>query len=234
MDNLLWFHAFGGTTPDPGMVLSTLKKALTPNPDSDVRDDEVELKIEPPRVYAYLGRGHDNFGRVIVTIPFAKVDGDCSPFDSGGLLRKIVPVSTWEQEDKGRYLAEFTWSTALLGAKLNDYPGKKNLQRYLSGTRPSKLAGPHDVWPSKLTAPIWKANASWVCWTWEVRVPNHLSLGSSIFRWTCEPELFGRIQALAENAPPSEVDLYIHLTRTHVKWGIKALLDAVGEHQRAA
>jgi hypothetical protein len=197
--------------------------------ETDTKALESELNITPIRQYFYLGRTLEAFGG----FAFAVKQGACagaevSPFDSGGLVRKIPPVCDLQHDEKRAYLTAATWDHSHLPKLLAAYPGVSadDCRRYLDTLSKPVATGPHQIWPQIPQATIWADNSDWRCWTWEARHPTLVPGGDSIVAWTCEP-------ALAESVLDRIVSVVIegdetwaaHLIDTYVGGGVGYLLD---------
>lgn len=194
LPGLLWFHAFN--RKDVAGVVEVLRKGPKYHPDrnSPTRRHEKELGIKPPRVYAYLGRTLELFGSNALVLPLDAIDGEMSPFDSGGLVKRIKPIDTFQGAQRQKYLQDYSWATGGKTRLLNVYPsgdGTK-LKRYMAGKKPSGHDGPHDLWTGKEIAAIWKLNEDWRAWTWEARSAEPLDC-SQLVKWTCAPSDYPHI-----------------------------------------
>src|SRR4051812_2917142 len=139
---MFWFHAFRSGTMEE--AFRVLHEGPAPPPASvkpDTRELESLLSIAEPRVYCYLGRTSDSFGPFAVAVSRSLDDapGDVSPFDTGGLVKKIAPVHGWPEADKRLYLKGYTWSASELDELLRIYPStsRDRGMAYLEATAPT-------------------------------------------------------------------------------------------------
>jgi len=65
------------------------------NPKCTTRQNELVLGM-PACAYAYLGKTVPDFGDAALAFPFDDIAGHMSPFDTGGLVEHIKPVSECE------------------------------------------------------------------------------------------------------------------------------------------
>lgn len=203
MANLLWFHSFDRkkAQDELGDIVDVLMNGapVSNDPDSKTPGNEKVLRIDPRRVYAYLGRPHEQFGENIVALEGSSLDalaGHMSPFDTGGLVKHFKPVADLDDAAKADYLALFTWDTSQRGTVIGNYPGadKAQIEDYLDCKRP-EVDGPYVVLARDdhrsnglAKSPIWKENTGaemdWRLWTWEGRVPGRLP-ATNLVKWTC-------------------------------------------------
>lgn len=186
--SLLWFHAFDRTAVEG--IVDVLVSGPRPNTDpaTPTRRNEITIGIDPPCVYAYLGRTTDAFGKRAIAVRLDALDGNVSPFDTGGLIQHIYPVCEQTNSQKQDYLQSHTWSSLELPSLLTQYPGQA-LVDYLAGQRPGH-DGPHlylDV--SGPVENIWSdTRNNWQSWTWEGRSDRCLHAGEQLVGWTCHPD----------------------------------------------
>lgn len=226
MSELLWFHAF--SRDDINQKLHTLQVGRNgSSAGTDTKDSEKKLKIDGPCVYAYLGRTLEAFGNTAFALKQNSVIGKVSPFDTGGLLRKIKPVSEWEEDEKCEYLNNFSWDSSELKSLLNKYPStaKERLQQYINAEQP-KETGPHKCWSkSKKKADIWCVNNDWRAWTWEIRSKKGIDTGTNVELWSCPPEDYVALQEYAENSDDENViSFVVFLSEKYVRGGVSQLI----------
>jgi hypothetical protein len=222
---LYWFHAFW--RPTPAEYIAVLLDGAAPAPPhlSKSTKNESYLGIDPPHVYAYLGRTITAFDRsVLVLTPSEDVAGFMSPFDTGGLVRRIQPVGHWSDKETRQYLSQYSFPTSSFQDCVDAYPtvGAPQVQAYISGARP-QVDGPHVCWPDgELQASIWgHGKNSWQAWTWELRVPEFLPSGSKLAHWTCPPDFFAELLEHAIDADPAG---FADLAGRYVEGGSSLLL----------
>lgn len=238
MSRLLWFHAFNRSTV--GEVIEVLRRgpAPNPNPKSTTRLNEQELGIRNS-AYAYLGKTVPDFGDVAFAFPFDEIVGEMSPFDTGGLVKHVVPVRDLDRDGKRQFLDAFTFSSRNRKRLVADYPGtsRRQLQAYLKGTKPGHASGPHDVWPSGKIEPtvaaIWNPSNSWQAWTWEGRAPGRLTF-STLHRWSCAATLFIKIRDYAERSTvKADEPFFDALLGAHVRGGVSQMVAGLEPEQLA-
>lgn len=230
LSNLLWFHAF--RRPSVGEVIDVLRRGPRHNPDPDctTRRNEAALGI-PASSYAYLGKTVPDFGDVGFAFPFDDITGEMSPFDTGGLVEHIKPVSDRKVVEKRAFLDAYSFNTRFRKRLIADYPGasRNATLAYLRGERPNAHNGPHRVWPrAAVTDPgvaaIWNGGNSWQAWTWEARAPRRLPV-NSVHRWSCSAVLFEKIRDYAEtSAKQSDITFLESLIGTYVRGGVSRLV----------
>jgi hypothetical protein len=149
---LLWFHAFSRSgVADIFDVL--LRGPEPPTFRTRTKDNEDHLGIAPPRSYCYLGRTIDAFGDAALVFGSTSVPkGTMSPFDTGGLVKHIKPIDTWDQDARRKLLTTFSWPTAEMAVVLAEYPTSALAADYLDLNKVPNPPGPHAVWPSKVEA----------------------------------------------------------------------------------
>lgn len=205
MSKLLWFHAFRRSTVVD--VIDVLRRGPGYNPDPACRTRRNEAALGlPASSYAYLGKTVPDFGDVGFAFPFDEITGEMSPFDTGGLVAHIKPVSEREDAEKRAFLGAYTFNTRNRKRLLAAYPGssRKATLSYLRGEPPNAHDGPHRVWPSGAVtdpaiAAIWNADNSWQAWTWEARARRRLPV-KTVHRWSCSAVLHARIREYAETS----------------------------------
>lgn len=217
---LLWFHAFRRDSAID--IVKLLKSGITPSPPekSNTPKNEQALGINPPCVYAYLGRTTDAFGDSAVALRMEPGTGSLSPFDTGGLVKHIVPVKDWEVLRKRRFLDEYSWDGASVLLCLDSHPSsdRSQIRAYLKGD-PPPYSGPHELWQSDFQAGIWDSGHNgWQAWTWEMRVPQALSIADRLVRWTCSVEMYADIVEYADSQV-SETAFFEQLFRSYVHGG---------------
>jgi hypothetical protein len=206
---LLWFH--GTRRSGVEDYLGILRSGCHPAPfKNDTQQLEMDLQISPPRVYCYLGRTLEQFGEFCMVFDPRRLPvGEMSPFDTGGLVRKIPPVRDWPESDRAAYLAALSFSTADREAHVAAYPADRR-PGYLDCERPPQ-EGPHEIWPNSPVAEIWKQGTHWRAWTWEGRWAL-LPVSGNLRAWTCSPSLFMDILEAIEGCddiPTSAVDEFL-------------------------
>lgn len=238
---MYWFHAFGRHTPgaplDVNYFLGVLRDGPSPGATA-TREHENDLGFSVPHVYAYLGRTLPEFGSAAFALTRDALNGTVSPFDTGGLVKKIDPVRTWAQEKRRKYLAQYTWPTADLITLLELHPSSTpdGVATYLDGTKPIQK-GPHDLWPAdpgtkSLSADIWEQNSDWRAWTWECRQAPPLSVAKKIVQWSCTNPIYEEIVKYANDvAPPHEEDWLTSLLSLFVPGGVSTLVQTLREAQ---
>jgi hypothetical protein len=230
---LLWFRAFNRPTMED--VLGVLRDGDRPHPDpaSGTRLNEENLEISPPCVYMYLGRTLEEFGKNAFTLMYDGFSGTISPFDTGGLVRKIKPLCDWCRDDRNAFLAAYSWSSDEMSELFRAFPGddEASICRYLDGERPDG-GGFYEAVPEDLPeADLWRENDSWRAWIWEGRCPSHLPIGSRLHRWTCPPEVFAEFQEVAVTRP-DDLPWSVFLTERYVRGGVSHLIQSLLDEQR--
>jgi hypothetical protein len=219
--NLLWFHAF--RRDSVAEILQSLRTGPLPPPisvPSKTAANERRLGL-PSSAYAYLGRSSELFGANGFAVPVSAPKGTISPFDTGGLVEHIVPVSGWADDERRGFVDDYSWPDAFLMQGLSSHPAGTGLIDYLDGRGPP-YAGPHDLWSGR-QADIWKAGANtWPAWTWEIRAPQ-LPAGRNVVCWTCPPDIFSQVQTIAEDSP-ADIDWFEFLFRCYVPGGVSQML----------
>ena len=227
---LLWVRAFN--VKDLATRLSTLTVEAAAPPahvQTETRQLELTLGIRDAHVYFYLGRTLENFGSFALAIRKPVELGEMSPFDTGGLVRKIRPVSTWDSDRQGAYLRSATFSTVDSARNLEAYPANR-LTDYLHCERPPQ-AGPHETWQAIPVAEIWDANNDWRCWTWEARYRAPVPTGASVVAWSCSPSQYEAVfDALLAQAP----DVATHLVDTYIEGGVGVFINEIARQQLEA
>jgi hypothetical protein len=238
LSRLLWMRATNRSTAMDR--IQVLLDADAPPPDSintDTKQLEFKLAIAPARVYLYLGRTLDAFGSFGFAVEFPSTGGDVSPFDTGGLVNKIHPVCTWTSDQKQAYLTSATWPASAFMVAGGSYPGhgQADVSRYLDVAQKPTLAGPHDVWPTRIgAAPIWRDNTDWRCWTWEARFFEAIETGLNIVAWTCAPAIHQEMQdALCQVAEAASCDVATidHIAQSYIEGGIGFMVRELRKRQ---
>lgn len=222
-------------------VIDVLRRGpgYNPDPTCTTRKNEAVLGL-PASVYAYLGKTVPDFGDAAFALPFDALEGaDMSPFDTGGLVKHITPVSARPDADKRTFLASYTFDSRRRRRLVVSYPGTSRMEidRYLDGQRPSGHDGPHRVWPkAPVTDPaiaaIWHARNDWQAWTWEGRVRNTLRIRKLPYRWSCSPALFQRVREYAERvAKGAEAKFLDELLALYVRGGVSRLVADLRKEQ---
>jgi hypothetical protein len=225
-------------------VLDTLEvlrqgPAINPSPAARTRMNEELLAIAPPCVYAYLGRTDELFGNAALSLPIEGLTGTVSPFDTGGLVRHIVPVKDWPADHRRSFLAHYSWPTDNLQALLTAYPttGAPQRRAYLNSDRPH-AAGPHEVWPTAeepFVASIWTEPNEWRSWLWEGRSPHQLSIQQNLVAWSCSAPTYGEIlKHIEEVADAADVGWLETLLQKYVDGGVSALVQNLRDAQEVA
>jgi len=209
---LLWFHAFDRSSIQS--VLGALRTSVEFNPldTCTTRVNEKALGIPKPCVYTYLGRTFETFGSRAVALPMGSFDGLVSPFDTGGLVKNISPISAWPAERRQQYLQAYSFEMPRMPELLEVYPSSQPdaVAKYLRGEQPNEN-GPHVPFPPEqgdLLADIWLMNEDPRAWLWESRTPDSVPTGSRMTAWTCKSEEYGEIllhlESLSDDNPPTE------------------------------
>lgn len=196
MSKLLLFHAFRRNAAADIVEVLTVGPRPSPDVNCTTQRNERELDINPPHVYAYLGKTVPEFGNAAFAIGDGTIKGDISPFDTGGLVDHIHPVRDWPRNDRRAFLRANTWPSGRLHAQLERYPGTAvhEIAAYLDGERPSQ-PGPSAVFANPPPASTWSdARNIWPAWTWELRVANILALSAAdLVNWTCPAAMFNDV-----------------------------------------
>ena len=227
----MWFHAFNRENVADAVDVLMNGPRHHPDENNATRRHERLLGIEPPRVYAYLGRTIPTFGENALALHERGLIGQMTPFDSGGLVAKMQPAASLDPDAKLNYLRKATWSTRTRNALLAAYPtsAKKSWNAYLDGRRPVP-AGPHEVWSRCEVAAIWRENTDddWRCWTWEGRATT-LDL-SALRAWTCVP---GRTKEIVEFIRNNEGEAAPRLLARFRHGGVSKLVAELKSEQAA-
>jgi hypothetical protein len=230
-----WFHAFrrGGAEE----ILEVLRNGprIHPDPNCDTRVHEGVLGINPNCVYAYLGRTIEKFGHAAMVLPVNAIKGKVSPFDTGGLVNKIVPVSAQPDATKRVFLNAYSWPSSKLSSLLPIHPTENSarVRRYLLGVEPPDAAGPHALWPNaKATAAIWRSKNDWRAWTWEARSPEKFDV-SRLEQWTCSPAVYSEIIDHVDALDPKSVSWFPALAARYVHGGVSNLVEQWKSRQAA-
>lgn len=219
---MFWFHAT--RRREALEYLAVVETGVRPPKiTTDTQQLELALGVEEPHVYCYLGRTLEQFGDFCVVLkPKSLPAGQMCPFDSGGLVRKIPPVSTWEEKKRVEYLDAFSFlTTTTIGHPCIRYPGD-GIRSYLLCERPP-YSGPHELWEKTPKADIWTQGTHWRAWTWEGRW-RELPVDGNVHAWSCSPALFARILEASEQdtaIAPAMLDRFIGLYR---EGGVSALI----------
>ncbi len=178
---MLWFHSFNRNSLEERVDVLIDGKAPSNRQGKDTLEAEEVLEIDGPCVYAYFGRSDEVFGRSCIAIKIQNCDGDVTPFDTGGLMRKIKPIADWNAEDKAKYLKQYSWPFDKFDAVYAQYPGNddENVNAYKDSVKP-KWEGPHDIWGGALVSNIWSDKNEWRAWIWELRSRGKLKTSSSL------------------------------------------------------
>jgi hypothetical protein len=191
------------------------------------------LGIDPACVYVYLGQTLEEFGKSAFVLPFDAFSGTVSPFDTGGLVNHINPICAWTQDERRNFLKEYSWPAAEFPALLSLYPGQdqEEIRDYLAGNRPKKN-GFHDLNPGLTPANLWTDNRDWRAWVWEGRRPDLIEVGTRLFKWTCPPEQYERIQQVALSTPDkNKRDWFLFLSKAYVRGGVTQLILSLRGYQ---
>ncbi len=234
---MLWFRAF--KRPTAAEVVAVLRQGDQPNPapTAATRRNEGVLGIHPPRVYYYLGRTIEAFGDAAVALDHGSLDGEVSPFDTGGLVDHIPPVRDWQANERTAFLTAFTGRSAELPNLLAAYPGKAvvEVRSYLLAHRPT-ADGPGDLWPGKPNnGTIWRDGTDSRAWTWECRVvPPTIGQGG-LRSWSCTAVRYREIRRYAE-ALTDEVEIQAMeaLLAKYVRGGTSVLVQQLLAEQESA
>lgn len=232
--SLYWFHSTSRTSVDG--YFGVLRDGCAPPPDHNAtKQCELKLGIPTQCVYCYLGRALESFGDFAVALrpdllPLAQM----SPFDTGGLVRRIAPVSTWKRKEKQRYLNAYTWSTTFFRKVILEYPGDSRtaVHQYLDGTRPS-TAGPHLHWANRPIADIWSEPTNTVhAWLWEGRWGLKLPIVDALVAWACSPSQYAAILDYVDTLTAPDVRAEaLRLLGMYVPGGVTNLLQHLREEQ---
>ncbi len=199
----LWFHAFdrkpgpNGEADDVDAIVRALHDGPTCETPADdgTQTNETLLEIEPSCVYAYLGTSTDVFGDNVLALTRARDSDHVSPFDTGGLVKHIQPVASFDPPSlKVAFLASYSWDASDMPALLSHYPGEQEVsrERYLRGDPPEHL-GPHLIWADRTPANMWRDSGNtWHAWTWELRAATSLTVDGLLY-WSCAPSLYDDI-----------------------------------------
>jgi hypothetical protein len=186
-----------------------------------------------------LGRTHEAFGSAAISLQMSALKGRVTPFDSGGLVEHIVPVSEWSEDAQRSYLAHFSWPTEDLPTLLTLYPSAARPRRraYLNCERPDE-AGPHAVWPpndDSFVASIWNEPNEWRSWLWEGRSEGQLPVDDALVAWSCSSTTYGSILEHTEQmSAASELAWVESLMAKFVPGGVSALIQDLRDAQEAA
>jgi hypothetical protein len=239
LPTLLWFHAFN--RPDVAALLAVLRTGVeVPAFETTTKQNERVLGINPHCAYAYLGKTLEAFGANAIVVPFDHLQGQVSPFDTGGLVRHIAPVSGWADARKQDFLNEFSWASADLEARLGDYPGTDPaaVKSYLDGARPSRN-GPADVWLPAGNAladgDIWRSGGvDGRAWLWEIRSSTGLPTAAQLVGWSCSTEVWNDIQKYFESLDDTVDTAWMEsLMELYHDGGVGALIRALRAQQEA-
>jgi hypothetical protein len=222
--SLLWFHATGRQAASDYVRL--LDVGLRPAAFvTDTQQLELHLAIVPHRVYCYLGRTLEAFGEFCVALrPDSLPVGELSPFDTGGLVRKLEPIRTWTREQQQTYLDAFSFSTLTRADCLARHPAEA-LVEYLECARPVQR-GPHQLWDGTPEADIWALapEHDWRAWTWEGRW-QQLPIAGQIVAWSCAPSLFPLILDATERTDANiSSEILDGFLQTYQPGGVGALV----------
>ncbi|PRQ08791.1 hypothetical protein ENSA7_14230 [Enhygromyxa salina] len=226
---IVWFHAFRRNSV--GAAINALRNGFAPAPPAAAAPDtgqlELELRISPARVYCYLGRTLETFGEWSIAFhnPDFKVFGEVSPFDTGGLVRKISPVCTWERERRQTFLHSYTWSESQRQELLQEHPGLDFLSDYLDLTRAwsPPHSGPHEVWNDKPAAAIWRGNPDWRSWTWEGRFDTFKA--ERVVAWSSPPSFYAQLLDWHDSeADDDEAEWFRTFFQKYISGGTGALV----------
>lgn len=228
---MLWFHAT--RRPSLDHYVAILRTGCRPPPPSaagQTQQLELDLAISSPRVYCYLGRTLEQFGEFCVVFEPGRVPiGEMCPFDSGGLVRKIRPISDWDAEARAEYLSALTFATSELRDRVSGYPADR-VDQYLQCERPV-FEGPHEVWPQLPVADIWRQGTDWRAWTWEGRW-EVLPVAGCVRAWTCAPAMFMDIVERIESATDLPVGVVDDFLARFRPGGVGALVADLRAEQR--
>lgn len=214
--------------------MAVLRDGPMPLDAGSTRDAERALGIPVACVYAYLGRTLEAFGNSAIVVDDGAVRGHMSPFDTGGLVNNIAPVSGWPEASKRQYLASYSWPTAQFDNVVALYPDGHAAGRsaYIAGSRPS-VDGPHITWPGREEADIWASNNDWRAWTWEGR--GSISAGAQLRHWTCPPAVLAEITKYAERTSHADGGAWFEeLLARYVAGGVSRLVRNLRAEQGGA
>lgn len=218
---MYWFHATN--RPDARSFLAIASDGCSPPPRAtETKQLELQLHMAKPHVYCYLGRTLEQFGQFCVVLRVDGLpEGRMCPFDSGGLVRKILPVSGWEADRRHEYLSKLSFSTSTLTMQTSLYPGLQ-ASSYLVCERPTH-SGPHELWLGVPEADIWSQGTHWRAWTWEGRWLT-LPVSDHLHAWSCSPALFRRIVDAAEQDTTTSPEVLDAFIRRYREGGVSALI----------
>jgi hypothetical protein len=220
---MFWFHATKRS--DEGGYLAIINDGCSPPPphvDTETKQLELQLAISDAHVYCFLGRTLEQFGQFCIVLRTDGVpEGTICPFDSGGLVRKIRPVSTWDPDKQGEYLRSLSTSSTSLATRTARYPGTR-IAPYLRCERPPE-AGPHEIWAGLPEADIWRQGTHWRAWTWEGRWLK-LPVNDTLHAWACTPALFKRIVEATERDKTIQPNVLDNFMRHYREGGVSAMI----------
>lgn len=208
-ENLNWFQAFGRTkngVVDIPAVFDVLINGPLPHPRPNLAPgntghNEKHLGLNHC-TYVYLGKGQFSFGDIAFAMAFEGFQGDASPFDTGGTVGRYLPVSTFPQVEKQKFVNDYTFSPAQLKELgLDLYPSKQKsrIRDYLRDVTPSH-SGPEDIW-KKSVGPIWAnkvlSKADGRIHRWEGRYDKQILLKGYLLGWAAEINVY---QAMVDHA----------------------------------
>ncbi len=226
---LYWFHSFKRQTPSE--ILDDLQKGATWNPSTQctTATNENDLGISR-HTYAYLGRGHTNFGGTTFCLPIDAFDrdGDLSPFDSGGLVHFIQPLCGGARDQRRDYLQSFSFPGSQRRARLEQYPA--DVVAYLDESTKPAQSGPHEVLGGGPNDPIWRDNSDWRAWTWEGRMGRRLET-THIRHWTCAPDLYPLLRRAASTLDRQGKTWFLRFDKMYIHGGLTALVRRLRNEQ---
>ena len=232
---LLWFHSYSRNTIEEFVDVLRLGPAPPPaQVHTGTKQLELTLAIVPSRVYCFLGRTSDAFGDCALAFRADPIPNcELSPFDTGGIVRHIVPVRGWPLQQQQEFLAAYTWPGADLEKLLLKYPGpgREAIHRYLDVATNPTVAGPHAIWTDRVPADIWSNNRDWRAWTWEARSPTPISVAGSLVAWTCSPALFPQVLERADRGSPEEQAWFQNVLRKRIDGGVGNMIAALRSAQ---
>jgi hypothetical protein len=197
----------------------------------------LDLGIFPERLYGYLGRTLERFGSFAFAVASISSRGEMSPFDTGGLVHRMPPVSTWTSALRQQFLRDYSWPTSSLATLITAYPGSNvaDLERYLNTSQRPVQRGPHQVWTSKMQADIWAVGTHWCAWTWEGRFEVSIPVGDQLVGWTCTPTSYGEILRWGDTeATDLERDLLQTVLPKWIGGGVATLVEHLKARQVSA
>ena len=217
------------------MSVLRLGPRIHPDKKTTSRVYETRLGIDPHRVYAYLGRTLEVFGNCALALPPEALTGEMSPFDTGGLINHIAPISGYDDARKQAFLRAYTWPTADRSTLIQKYPTSQNGQfaEYLEGVKAPSAEGPHKIWQDREIAAIWSGANDSRAWTWEGRSSPTFDV-KQLHRWTCSPAAYPAILEHGETYTKAvDAAWFQALISKYIHGGVSALVMNLRQEQAA-